>query len=267
MKDFNPRFFYKYRAIKNLEDLDKDYSLKGLFENQAIFSCRDNFNDLFDCKIELIPPCPKQLKNIKKTLSQKERIEISRLCEKGKITNEGKIFIENLEENFKQLVDGYFFYCVTANCKSNLMWSHYADSHRGFCIEFRPEHMDASKVLYKADIPELKLIDIICSHYDIPQEKHVGDEIWHALRTKLEEWKYEEEYRFQLGYDMSHLIIEKNDKFSIVSYEPYFVESIIFGCRMSEKIKNYIIKNMPKETKFKQAIEEKSSIKITNYKS
>jgi hypothetical protein len=86
--------------------------------------------------------------------------------------------------------------------------------------------------------------------------------IWTALRIKLDEWKYEEEYRFQASNSMNGGRVPNGKKFIIIPYGPEFVESIIFGCRMKEHIKEFIVRNMPKNTKFKQAIEKTSSIEI-----
>src|SRR5262249_39812283 len=72
---------------------------------------------------------------------------------------------------------------LAGNCTNILLWSHYADSHRGLCIEFDTsvEHFGvAYKVKYERDYPVLDL--------------HSGLELA-ALLYKSDVWQYEEEYR------------------------------------------------------------------------
>lgn len=71
-----------------------------------------------------------------------------------------------------------------------LMWSHYADSHRGVCLRFsKPARVDkdfylASKVRYSTDRPVVHVM------------RHSEEEwVTGSLLTKAEEWGYEREWR------------------------------------------------------------------------
>jgi len=47
-------------------------------------------------------------------------------------------------------------YCLTPDPCSTLMWSHYADNHRGICLEFdttNPLFSDALEVAYRSEYP------------------------------------------------------------------------------------------------------------------
>ncbi len=250
-----PKYLYKYRCISNLENLSEDLSIDALFKCQAIFTSRKNFNDLFDSKINIVKATPKQVKELAKRSGKKNQ-HIRSLVANGKFTEVGYQTIKTYEENFNKLIDSYTFFCLSKNCKSNLMWSHYADSHKGFCIEFKSEHIKAEKVSYQDEIPQVEMISLLgCNH---PDNAGLGNEIWQCLRTKLKEWEYEEEYRFQMaGYKIS-----EDEIYRIQPYESEFIESIIFGCRMPESIKEYIIKNLPYKVKFKEAVKGTSNIYI-----
>lgn len=250
-----PKYLYKYRCITNLENLSKDFSIDALFKCQAVFSSRKNFNDLFDSKINIIKTTPKQVKELANR-SGREKQNIRSFVANGKFTEVGRQMIKAHEERFNKLIDSYTFLCLSKNCKSNLMWSHYADSHRGFCIEFKSEHVKGEKVFYKDEIPQVEMISLLgCNH---PDNADVGEKIWQCLRTKLKEWEYEEEYRVQ----MAECKISEDEIYRIQPYKPEFIESIIFGCRMPGSIKEYIIKNLPYKVKFKEAVEGTSSIDI-----
>ncbi|MCF5873921.1 DUF2971 domain-containing protein [Aeromonas veronii] len=258
-----PEFFYKYRPIDSNGNFQDDYAIDALIKNKAIFSSRTNFNDLFDSKIELIKPTPFQLKEIMVRVNKHERNFIRKLIHNGEFTYAGIEFIQELESKFNKLIDSYAFYCISSTPTSNLMWSHYANSHKGFCIEFKSKFMPAEKVIYQDEIPKLNITDIFLSSLNLISGEDVGMHIWQCLRTKLIEWNYESEYRFQANNSMGRIPADK--QFIIIPYNPDFVESVIFGCRMPPDAKQFIIDQMPSDTKFKQAVERVSCIEILKF--
>jgi hypothetical protein len=258
-----PDFFYKYRSINSQDNFQDDYAIDSLLKNKAIFSSRKNFNDLFDSKIELIKPTPLQLKAIMGRASKHDKRFIRNLIHNGAFTYAGIEFIQKLENNFNELIDSYAFYCVSSNSTSNLMWSHYANSHKGFCIEFKSEFMQAEKVIYQNKIPKLDIVDIFFSSLNLINGEELGMHIWQSLRKKLTEWNYESEYRFQANNSMGRIPADK--QFMTIPYPPEFVESVIFGCRMPPDAKKFIIERMPLGTKFKQAVEKTSCIEILDF--
>lgn len=80
----------------------------------------------------------------------------------------------------------YCLYCLTPKDDNLLMWSHYADDHKGICLQFnaRVEPIaGAFKVSYQTELPQ----SIIPEHNEDAAEK--------ALLTKSDVWDYEEEFR------------------------------------------------------------------------
>jgi hypothetical protein len=261
-----PEYFYKYRPIQNNNELESDYVIDALFKNQAIFSNRKNFNDIFDSKINFIKPTPRQIKQLKNQLPKNKKALFSDFIANGKFTPEGDFFLSDLKKRFEKVIDGYVFYCVSEDPVSNLMWSHYASSHSGFCIQFKSSLLKAKKVTYQCDIPSISILDLIKIENQIIDNKVIGYDVWTALRTKLKEWSYEKEYRFQADNLMKVQALETKEKFTIIQYTSDFVEAIIFGCRMEQNVKDYIINNMPNKIKYKEAIIRSSSLKIIDYK-
>jgi hypothetical protein len=99
------------------------------------------------------------------------------------------------------------------------MWSHYADSHRGFCVEIERQPQNklgdydiTCRVNYSVDYPSLNFFS------------SEGNENLFAdiFLTKSEDWKYEKEWR---------MINEEGDK--EVCF-PGKITSIIFGLNMPE---------------------------------
>gem|GEM_PF-1033489 len=296
-----PKHFYKYRAVypnnkpelTNEEKLKDDIALVNLLNYQAVFSSRQNFNDLFDCKIDIIDPSPQDIEalipfilanakdykplnrtnndskfrefdKLNKSLLAERAYECRAMVHHGKFTNRGTKLLDSLKGTLTNLLDKYSFICLSSNPKSNLMWSHYADSHRGFCIEFKSEYIKADKVEYQETLPKMYLLDYCKSYFGLVGGEHLGNLIWGALRTKLTEWEYESEYRFQPDNKTAKPFVE-GKYYYLLDYPEYFVESIIFGHRMPQYIKDHIIKNTPAGTKFKQAYPALSTIEIKDY--
>lgn len=204
MSEIYPKYFYKYRSIKMQDDLSKDYAIDALLNNFFIFSSRLNFNDLFDSKVELVKPTANDLKRIISS-NKAARREIGEFVKKGKITPEGDEFILKFEKEFNKLIDSYGFLSLSSNPVSNLMWSHYADSHKGICIEYKSEFVSADKVFYENEIPKLNIYEVIRQKYLPEYREDLGLRIWSALRTKLKEWEYESEYRYKANNFMGKI--------------------------------------------------------------
>lgn len=81
--------------------------------------------------------------------------------------------------------------CFSKNNSNLLMWSHYADSHQGFCLEFDSTFEPFSKafeVSYKSEIPNI--------NSDLLMNNEIGTEsIKNLLSFKSIDWKHEEEIR------------------------------------------------------------------------
>lgn len=260
------------REKNDLNILLKDYAIDALLKSYAIFSSRKNFNDIFDSKVYFVKPTPKDLKDLKKLVNKDKKIEIDRLISKGRFTVVGNDFLEKCIKDFNALLDSYPFYSLSKNCTNNLMWSHYADSHYGFCIEFKKEFMMPHKIKYQELIPSVYLIDIIKDYFSISDCHKTTTDISNCLETKLNYWSYEEEYRFHAGNNMKDIDsntggkIPEGKNFLKYPYENEAVESIIFGCRMDKDIKDFIKINFPYKVKFKHAVinMKKSIIEIRN---
>lgn len=111
---------------------------------------------------------------------------------------------------FKDSINEYGIVCYTSEFSNTLLWSHYADNHKGMCLVFDVENKDKLyKVKYQERFPEINLTDDANTH----------EEIKTIVTTKSIDWEYENEYR--------QVFIMKN---MLYKYPGELVE-IIFGCR------------------------------------
>jgi tetratricopeptide (TPR) repeat protein len=169
------------------------------------------------------------------------------------------------KEDYNYLLDSIKVGCLTTKKDNTLMWSHYADNHRGICIEY-----DIGKIYEKDNL----IINKVNYNMPIITNKSIADNeileidninrLIELFSLKSNEWKYEKEYRI-LYYD------KERKKDGILIDCP--IKSICFGTETSEddkKLIRKIIKNKKgnkiefKEAKFKQ--DKLFEINIEDYK-
>lgn len=112
------------------------------------------------------------------------------------------------------------------NCP--LMWSHYADEHRGLCIEYDMTDHDCRNIKavdYKHP-RSIKVSDIIAwKKHSIEAENNILNTFFYS---KARQWHYEKEWR-----DINK---------SGVNSAPFKISAIYFGFRCDESIKTCIVK-------------------------
>jgi hypothetical protein len=90
---------------------------------------------------------------------------------------------------------------------SIVMWGHYADKHRGFCIEYELESLPATHALRRNLYPVIyssELYDLThwaSQLFDSPRAQFNPAAVLLALLRKYQDWRYEEEWRFILTED------------------------------------------------------------------
>ncbi len=120
--------------------------------------------------------------------------------------------------------------------KNQLMWSHYADEHKGVCIGFieqkiRPQgsHIYPIDVTYQDKYPFENIIERFNYFENFPGMNNLkaitGDILISILGTKYTSWKYERERRLVFAKSVAQ------------KFEPEAVNSIAFGLNMAERDK------------------------------
>lgn len=141
-------------------------------------------------------------------------------------------------------------YCLSRNNDNILMWTHYAENHTGYCLEFEATDNTAvfgasQEVLYRDEYP-------VVDYYNTPKDEQVDL----MLLTKYSGWSYEEEWRiidFELGP-------------GIREYPPQLLRGVIFGLRMPESARAMIrslLKKRGYAVKFSEVVQDESRFKLT----
>ena len=224
---------YKYLKIN-------DNTKNNLINNELFFSHPEDFNDPFDSKIKV---------EYKGTIKNWYYWASIRGCDKKFIDQRIKdgmiIEVESGIFEFNQTTkdklmhpENYFKICSFSETDSSiLMWSHYADSHKGICLRFKtqkvgnghflefliPEPMSMSpSVLFPVEYhkPKPKLVNMLALSKTNEYEKLIYFHI-----RKHRDWKYEKEHR--------QLIVDENmsEKGFTVKYRKKDLEGIIFGLK------------------------------------
>ncbi len=227
------RKFYKYRPWD-------EYSREIISKNELWFSAPIDFNDPFDCQFPIIPDTnPKialefiqhQLKKKKmaaKLHGNKSSVKFYNLALK-EITMWSKERILKFWETDHafaefEVLNNSSVYCLSETNDNLLMWSHYAEGHRGVCFEFTYTLENSlgnpEKVVYPEDYPVQDYND----YYSIDNESLVMNTIF----TKSNHWSYEQEWR----------IFEFRKSKGIHKFPEKLLTGIIIGCKASDKIVN-----------------------------
>ena len=169
---------YKYYAYN-------EYSLSVLINKEIWVSKPESFNDPFDCRIDLEDSTDEKLSkkllgNI--SLDPKKFDTVKHYASKG---------VNSLKEIWLKKAG---IFSMSENCENILMWSHYADEHRGFCVEFvRNADNELGNIEITGPINYSKKynkVAIIDSNDEL--NKSFVDDYFY---TKAIDWLYEGEWR------------------------------------------------------------------------
>lgn len=107
--------------------------------------------------------------------------------------------ITDLENNLVGAINKLFRVgCLCTNYKNSLMWSHYADSHRGFCVEYDFSKADISTlpfpVVYSNIRPQIPWEEALTRSPE--NTAKATSNLMIGLLTKDKCWEYENEWRY-----------------------------------------------------------------------
>lgn len=234
-----PNIIYKYRNFEGL-NVKNNWGVKTLFNYQLYAASKDKFNDPFDNALpfiyledtfileNFIKKYIRHSKNID-DLKYKSRIELIYAATEryNYIVSDREKHWEENKERINKLDNDFYGILSFSKCSENiLMWSHYAEYHKGFCLGFNTdlflkqiENIAKSNgckfgpVIYDNKYP---IIDFI--------EEYNVKTTFERCFTKNECWEYEEEYR---------LVLNKMPN-QIIKYPKEIIEEIYLGCKMKD---------------------------------
>lgn len=231
--DAMPKLMFKYRVWAN------KYHQAILKNCELYMSSPIQFNDPYDCGLPFYQdPTDWDAARIKSKVEQTALRVFQHLRDDPKRLEEEcarqvMLILQNPKEWFQtnygyrseDLSQMFGIVSLTPHPNNFLMWSHYADSHSGFCIGFDTQKLvkhnfgQFGAVKYSEQIPMISILD-----NDLGLMSKL-------IYTKSIIWKYEDEYRIT-G------VLKPN---RTVDFNPDAISRIYFGNRMEHRVKMEII--------------------------
>lgn len=212
-------YLYKYRPLINYSSKEKlfnEFTLDLIKKGELHFSSPLDFNDPFDSLLYLEDKYENYLSNTNSVESRfnrkKNNTTWNDLIDKtwNELSNESW---ENINTAYS--VSDLRVFCVSKSYKNILMWSHYADSHKGVCVGFdfskKPLIINKNEYVFE----EVK--------YDDRNKIDDIDLRMSSLLYKFKDWKYENEFRLILDNSTN---FDKNYNLRI---NVEFIKEIVFG--------------------------------------
>jgi len=158
------------------------------------FARASEFNDPWDCKPSFFVPEDdrdrRRVVEFMQSASERHTPEVDPAYRKARAEQYlrdpeqlRRDLVRTSAEMWAQMDRRYRLYCLSTKPDCPLMWGHYADHHRGVCLEFNvqtPDFCTAIEVNYSAEYPQFSLVD--------------GTDL-SPFHSKSADWCYEQEYR------------------------------------------------------------------------
>lgn len=170
----------------------------------------NNFNDIYESAFIL-----KLIRDLSKgyssDLSFEEWIEYSK-------------YHDSISAKIDRDINDFHISCFSRNIHEPLMWSHYADSYRGFAVCFGKIDLEeegfhfGGDVIYSNKIPEIKI------KQGCTTREEYFEELKNIIFTKQLNWTYEKEFR-KVYY---------KPKNPYLKFKPQCLKAIVLGFRNKE---------------------------------
>lgn len=228
---YDGNFLYRYW---HLNGQHRDWTRRVITDSFLHFANPTTFNDPFDCKVNYRPSflegefkrqhadrikrCMPSLNRNQRRAKRAQHMKALEIMGKEK-------FLHQMNEGLQNDIDKLGVLSLSGTYKDILMWSHYADGHKGLCLKFEatkqtPFFGRALEVQYLPSYPDVRYTSTL------------DEKINTFLLTKAEHWQYENEYR----------IIDHDYGAGEKAFPPQYLVGVILGARMEQKDKEEVAK-------------------------
>ena len=249
---------YLYKNSKGSIFRYRDFNpnnISALSKGRLYLSSPNKFNDPWDCNVDFsIDDFKSSFENMGflKEIESKLGLDINSLSEdfKTKIieeclraeknVNDEKVLIEQdlSKKHTDYIKDTVKVACFSEVNNSILMWSHYADCHKGFCLEYDIEELKMYNDIFSFIYP-IKYSNVpaeICASFE--PEKADNLTIY-ATMCKSSHWEYEREWRLVLPESLMIEDVENKGIFYVEIPKP---KKIYLGALTSEENEDIVRK-------------------------
>lgn len=185
-----PEKLYKYESFSV-------QSIRNLKNQVIYFAAPSGFNDPFDCalKAELSEPTATEIEYLRDIyLTKNWPLHVLEKIKTAPLEQLKPMLVRAARHANEQVFDSFLkdkgVSCFSEVNDELLMWGHYAEKYKGFCLEFATNNElfeKAKKVNYVNEIPKLDIRSVY-----VDEER---DNILELFCTKSKAWEYEKEWR------------------------------------------------------------------------
>jgi hypothetical protein len=225
----HPRRLYKYRALRTNQEVDiqKRGRLRDVIVGNSLWLGRcEDFNDPFEGSVAYqVPTDEVEVRNALIRLAMRNGVSLRaarKLISPAVIHDKARIL--SIGDNAqKQLISNMGTCCFCATPRNPILWAHYADEHRGVCLQF-----DVA-----ADVAALTSLEV---KYDdaFPTASVFEDNnaaVLLPFLRKSTDWSYEREWRkFKPGGSGVPM-----------PFRPQALAGVFFGCRCPESDREFVL--------------------------
>jgi len=206
--------YYKYRS------LNSSGTLSLLLRNEIFLASPDRLNDPFDCRIyvrfedctenEILSMFSNQAKMMNPNIDNERADELARQQFRDN-NHKSDFFINHMRGLFYESLNSKFGMASFSTIRNNvLMWSHYADSHKGICIGLDTDQLALWMEQKHHEGVEIRPVEVKYSTkmpYLNPCKHPDAEIIYKSITSKSSNWRYEKEFRI-IGYGIPNQAFE-----------------------------------------------------------
>lgn len=153
-------------------------------------------------------------------------------------------YLRTFSDSVGESISNAWVFCLSERIDNVVMWSHYADQHRGVgfklnCVrEVDHPFLIAKKMDYLGEYPKVSDDLVLADHCSSVAEINMADMAWRIAYSKHRDWSYEREWRSYIPK-----LDQTNRKATLlVSQDPRVFGEIFLGCRMDSKVRDSIVR-------------------------
>ncbi|MGZ9897042.1 DUF2971 domain-containing protein [Shewanella gaetbuli] len=226
--------------------------MNNLINNQLSFSIGQTFNDPFDATLlfpsifathitleQYIDKHFSDTINFRSQTENRHPEQIKHELKQQLSSPKGQnIILDKYRQPIQELMCNSYISCLSTSSRNPLLWAHYGDNHRGFCIRYRFDKLVDSLPL--RFYGEVSYTDTPMNLLDIVSRPGIKEQVDRLLVQKSSYWEYEKEYRLILKKCRTQI----QDKHSTQSFNPEAIDMVLFGLKASSENKRNLFSKL-----------------------
>ncbi len=197
--------------------------------------CNDKLNQVLDEGIDKLPIEIREQAKLIFSNNEFRNHVVANVSEEAKNLIQNNHVIGDINKRMHSVFEKNIGILSLSGTNNNmLMWSHYADGHAGFVMEFDYKNSFFDQRKSKDD----KFRHVVKVKYQDASTYNLHDMNLEDLITKSREWEYENEYRMVVALQDVNKVIDDDIYLFKLPFD--VIKSIIFGVKSSNALKNRV---------------------------